>query len=941
MNNELFHYGTPHVGNIPHSGRYEYGSGDKYEVKNYIQKLDFLSQIENFRKEGKSDSEIAKAMDLTVNEFRKRRAIANAEIDAARKTRARRLRDHGYKLTEIGEMMGGYNESTVRGWLKASEETRKNKIDNVADIIENHLKKGEIIDVGPGSEISLGCTASTLKVALKQLEDKGYKLNTIDVKQPLDSSKNTTVSYISQDGVTRKQIFDGEKEIITLTEHSEDKGLSFNTYQQPTSIDDSRIAIVYKEEGGIARDGLIGLRKGVADVTLGDASYAQVRIAVNKDGKDAYYIKGMAIYDDNVPDGADIVVYSNKSTRYSDKANLIEGALKETKSDPMNPFGAVITAAGQTYYTDKKGKYVKVGDVYKFDPDGKIQGERYNLSPINKLKEEGEWDKSKKSLSAQVLSKQSLELINTQLDITYKSKFDEYSDISSLTNETVKKKLLNDFAESCDKDAKDLKAAALPRQNTRVLIPVPELKDTEVYAPTYKNGERLVLIRFPHAGTFEIPTLVVNNKNEAAKNLLGNAADAIGINKKVADRLSGADFDGDFVLTIPVNDKVKITTRNPLKGLENFDTQEAYPGYPGMKVLSSRQKQIEMGKITNLITDMTLQKPTEDELARAVKHSMVIIDAEKHALDYKRSEQDNGIEALKQRYQRNPDKKKGYGGASSLLTKAGSVVRLPELQMVNEEGKKTYTADPKTGKKLMAETGATYVKPIKDKDGNLLGFTEPKVRTKEYSPMDLVDDARKLSNGSPPEEAYASYANKMKALANKSRKEALSIKEPAKDPIAAKNYKKEVDSLDAKLQVALKNKPLERQALLRANRAIVELKQKNPTITDKDNKDKLKKEKAKILAESRLAVGAKKESIKITDKEWEAIQARAISPTKLSQILNNCDMDAVRKLSNPKATSTISQAKQARIEALSARGFTIEEISNIVGVSSSTVSKYK
>ena len=54
----------------------------------------------------------------------------------------------------------------------------------------------------------------------------------------------------------------------------------------------------------------------------------------------------------------------------------------------------------------------------------------------------------------------------------------------------------------------------------------------------------------------------------------------------------------------------------------------------------------EMGKISNLITDMTIIGATDDELARAVRHSMVVIDAEKHHLDYKQSEKDNNIQAL-------------------------------------------------------------------------------------------------------------------------------------------------------------------------------------------------------------------------------------------------------------------------------------------------------
>lgn len=935
MNNELFHYGTPHVGNVPHSGRYEYGSGEKYKDGSYASKMDFLARYDQYKKEfGGDEKKIADAFGLSINEFRKQRSIANAEVDAARRTRAQRLKAKGYTNAKIGELMGGFNESTVRGWLKPVETLKKDKINGVADKLEEMVKKGEIIDVGLGSELSLNCTSTTLATALKVLQDRGYEVGNLDVKQPLDPNKNTTIKYLAPPGTTLKQVWDQRGEIVPITATSPNQGVSFNEAQRPTSIDDSRIAVVYREEGGIERDGMIGIRAGVDDISLGESSYAQVRIAVNKDGKDSYYIKGMAIYDDNVPDGADIVIYSNKRTRYSNKAEGIEGALKETKNDPDNPFGATITAGGQSYYENKKGRYIQTEPgIYKLKENGdkSIDGKTYELSPVNKLKETGTWDSYQKQLSAQFLSKQPLKLIQTQLDLTYKNKFEEYSEIMSLSNAMVRQKLLNDFAEGCDKDAKELGAAALPRQASKVLIPVPELKDNEVYAPTYKNGEKIVLIRHPHAGPFEIPELVVNNRNAEAKKLLGNAPDAIGINKKVADRLSGADFDGDHVITIPLTDKVKIKSRSPLKGLEDFDTGEAYKGYQGMKVMTSRQTQIQMGVISNLITDMSLQNPTDDELARAVRHSMVIIDAEKHQLNWKQSERDNGIEALKQKYQKNPEKSKGYGGASSLISRSKSTTRIPELQMVNKNGKKTYTADPETGKKLLGETGSGYY----DKNGNFVK------RKKEYQLMDLVDDARKLSNGTPQEEAYASYANKMKALANQSRKEALAIKTTKQDSTARKTYAKEVESLNSKLQIAIRNKPLERQAQLKASVRVSKLEETNPELFGPNaKKDKIKKEKAKILSESRAQVGAGKHSVDITDKEWEAIQAHAISDTTLRSILNNADMDRVRKLATPKNTNAISSAKQSRIQALSNSGFTLAEIADIVGVSTSTVSTY-
>lgn len=81
-----------------------------------------------------------------------------------------------------------------------------------------------------------------------------------------------------------------------------------------------------------------------------------------------------------------------------------------------------------------------------------------------------------------------------------------------------------------------------------------------------------------------------------------------------------------------------------------------------------KNTQTEMGKISNLITDMTLKGATQDELARAVRHSMVVIDAEKHKLDYKQSEQDNGISALRKKYQGTVDENGRYHeGAATLI----------------------------------------------------------------------------------------------------------------------------------------------------------------------------------------------------------------------------------------------------------------------------------
>ena len=942
-NDELYHYGTPHDGNIPHSGRYEYGSGegDKKSVRSWNEKVEVLEQRDRLKAEGLNDNQIAARMGLSVEDYRLKRSIANAEIYAARQTRARRLRDHGYSLREIAVKMGEKNESTVRGLLKASEETRKSKIDNTTELLESKLKNGEILDIGPGTEINLGVTRHTLDAAIKNLKEKGYVTDVLPIKQPFDPSKNTNISYIAPTGTSKKDVWEKRDEISLIKEVSHDNGIAFTKYENPTDISDDRVAIQYKDDGGIERDGLVGIRPGLEDITLGNSAYAQVRIGVaGNDGK-RYYIKGMAVYDPNVPEGKDIVVYSNKNNRYADKANKVEGALKECKSDPANPFGAVVTASGQTYYKDKKGEFVKEGDVYRKANEGDTL-ERYSLSPVNKIREEGEWNQYSKSLSAQFLSKQKPELIRMQLDMTYKDKNDQMQDILELNNPLIKKKMLDEFASKCDHDALTLKASAFPRQSTKVLIPIPSLKDNEIYAPTFKNGETVVLVRYPHAGTFEIPKLVVNNNVPEGKTILGNAIDAVGINRSAAEKLSGADFDGDTALIIPTSDKIKITTRGTLKGLEDFDPSEAYPGYSGMKTIGSQQKQREMGKVTNLITDMTIQNPSDDELARAVRHSMVIIDAEKHNLNWKQSEKDNCIEALKMKYQKNPDNAKGYGGASSLITRAKSTERLPEREMSTPDGKKrSYTADPETGKIFWRETGREYAIPIKDPETEkIIGWKREKA-VKQYHKMDLVYDAHELSNGSEVEDIYADYANQMKAMANKCRKISLSTKAPKRDPQASKIFAKEVSELEANLNIALKNKPLERKAMAKANRKISLLCQEHPEILLKENKDKYKKEKSRIVNESRLEVGAGKHLITITDRQWDAIQAHALSPTKLQQILDNCDTEVIKKLATPKERVTISPAKQSRIKAMNAQGVPLSEIAEAVGVSVSTVAEYK
>jgi hypothetical protein len=258
----------------------------------------------------------------------------------------------------------------------------------------------------------------------------------------------------------------------------------------------------------------------------------------------------MAIYKDDLPHGVDLQFNTNKSST----GNKFD-AMKEMKRDkdgnidPVNPFGAAIKLNGQL--KDEHGNVISV---------------------MNRVNDEGDWNKWSRTLSRQVLSKQSPELAKSQLAVTYERRREEFEKIKALTNPEIKKKLLESFSDDTDSSAVHLKASNLPRQATKVILPVTSMKPTEIFAPSFRDGERVVLVRFPHAGTFELPELTVNNRNREAKKLFGigkggKAPDAVGIHPKVAAHLSGADFDGDSVVVIP-NKHGDIKTQASSRGTE-------------------------------------------------------------------------------------------------------------------------------------------------------------------------------------------------------------------------------------------------------------------------------------------------------------------------------------------------------------------------------------
>ena len=898
----LMHYGVKR-----RSGRYPWGSGDNP----YQHSGDFLSRVQELKKQGLSEKDIVDALELdSTTQLRVSYKVAKNERRRLDVDRAKSLKEDGLSPTEIGKKMG-VNESTVRSWLNEDSEKRMNAGVQTAEVLKKELENKKILDVGAGAERELQVSKNTLEEAVFMLEAEGYKRVGIGARQPNSPGKQTTITALCDaefskqfetDKALQSYLYRHMDEIQSVGDYcSTDGGLRWDKREYPASIDSKRIQVRYGDQGGASKDGVIELRPGVQDLDLGKSHYAQVRILV--DG--THYLKGMAMYSDDMPDGVDVIFNTNKNSNTPKMDTL-----KKISNDPENPFGAYIKANGQSWYDA---------------PDGTKK-----LSAINKLKEEGDWDTMSRNLSSQFLSKQPMKLIEKQLDLTYKDFAAEYDEICSLTNPTIKKQQLLEFANKCDSATVHLKAAALPRQETRVILPITQLKETEVYAPYLNNGEKVCLVRYPHGGTFEIPELVVNNKNPSAKKILGNATDAIGINAKVAERLSGADFDGDTVIVIPVNDKVRVKSTPALKELEGFDpkTQYSTAGKTGVKLMTESQKQKQMGEVSNLITDMTLRGAPESEIARAVKHSMVVIDAPKHKLDYKQSEKDNGIAELKRKYQPKYDDDGnvvGGGGASTLLSRRKQDVRVPERQGSGR-------IDPETGKIFYKESGRTYI----DKTGKEVQATT-KVKLLNYT-----DDVNTLSSGTPQENAYADYANKMKSLANQARVEYATTGKLRYSSSANKTYRDEVDALDAKLRLAELDAPKQRRALVIANSVIEAKKQAYPELKDKANKKELQKVERMALEDAKASVGASrsKSSIVITDREWEAIQAGAISDNKLTKILRYADKDVLRERAMPKTTTQLSTAKANKISSMRASGYTTAEIANALGVSTSTVTRY-
>ena len=837
-----------HIGVPRKSGRYPWGSGDDPHQSN-----SFLNQYVKLLKDKKTNTEIAREMGITTTQLRDNIRWAREEEKEFRRTNMAKDREGGMTYTQIAEKYGT-SDGTVRNLLKNTKQGNTDtQLENIKKAIKEGVDNTGYLDVGIGVELQLGVPRTRFNAVVNKLvEEEGYHIHNVSIKRLNDPDKPTTVKTLTKDPDSKNTYMNQDK-IKPLKSYSDDRGQTLSPLKPPASINQDRLKIRYAEDGGEGKDGVIELRRGTEDLDMGAAHYAQVRIKVGDDR----YLKGMAIYGDpkDFPEGVDLIFNTNKSSSVA-KMDV----LKKTKEgvDPIEVFGSSIT--------------------------------KQNASKVlNIVNQEGEWDTWKKDLSSQFLSKQPVSLIKERLEETRKDLKKEFDDLNSLTNPIVKEHLMSEYANGLNSKAAKLNAKGLPKTKGHVILPFPDMNPNEIYAPHYDNGETVVLVRYPHGGVFELPQVRVNNKNAKAREVLGTATDAIGIHPSVAKKLSGADFDGDTVYVIPNNDG-KIKTSRTLKELKNFDPMMYKVDHD---TITPDYKQKQMGLVSNLITDMTIKGATEAEIARAVKHSMVVIDSEKHKLDWKQSEADNGIKALKKAYQShiNPDTGQPSLGASTLISRS---------------------------KRVVAKAG-TEIDPL-DTSYNSQRKKQTDISDPNFKP-------EKYSSGTKVEKEYVTHIQELQKLKRMADSEVSKIVPPKYSPEAARAYKNEVDSLNRKLEVAKSNAPREREAQILSNK--IYYTNRTPDMS----KEAKKKLRDRSITRARLETGAngREASVSLTFKEWEAIQARAISNTKLKEVLRYSDSEEIKQLAMPRKPK-LSDPKIQRAQGLIDSGYTYAEVSERLGI---------
>jgi predicted transcriptional regulator len=322
--------------------------------------------------------------------------------------------------------------------------------------------------------------------------------------------------------------------------------------------------------------------------------------------------------------------------------------------------------------------------------------------------------------------------------------------------------------------------------------------------------------------------------------------------------------------------------------------------------------------------------------------AQLIIDAEKHKLNWRGAEEEYRISELHEKYQG-----KKRGGAVTIVSKASGEYDVPE-------GEEYYDIDPKTGAKIPKYTGKKRVYFTREDDTKYYKDLLPKQAGYDPNAKDVTQKSTKMAETSDAntlvspykyriETIYANYANQCKALANEARKESLVKKETPYSKQAADTYKEEVAHLTELIENSKVNAALERLAQRSAKVIIDERIAKYPERYNKktpDGKKHISKLKNQVTNQQRKIV-SKQRPFDITPREWEAIEAGALHKSDVKEIINRANSDQVKKYAMPKNTdySTLSPANLAHARAMINSGYTQADVAASFNISPSTLSK--
>lgn len=217
---DLLHYGTPR-----RSGRYPWGSGGNIENQ---RNPSFLDQVNDLKRKGMSESDIAQGFGISISELRAKKSIQKNEQRQADIAMAQRLKDKGLSNVAIGERMGK-NESTVRSLLAPGAADKADILKSTADMLRAEVDEKGYLDVGIGVENYInvagrtGVSSTRLSNAVAMLREEGYAYHTVKFTQ-VGTGLETTVKVLAPPGTTQRDVFLNRDKIRFIGSFSEDGG---------------------------------------------------------------------------------------------------------------------------------------------------------------------------------------------------------------------------------------------------------------------------------------------------------------------------------------------------------------------------------------------------------------------------------------------------------------------------------------------------------------------------------------------------------------------------------------------------------------------------------------------------------------------------------------------------------------------------------------------